>query len=76
MMKRSIKRKLVKARMILNQTLQKILDINHHRKRIQHLEDTRQREVALSEELKVLNKIANYQARLIRHYEDTLEDHR
>lgn len=75
-MKRAIKRKLVKARMILNQTVQKILDVNHHRKRLQYLEDTRKKEAALGEELKVLNKIADYQARLIRHYEDTLENRR
>ena len=58
--------------MILNQTVQRILDINHTRKRLPYLEDKHKKEEALVEELKVLNKIADQQARLIRHYEDTL----
>lgn len=72
MMKRSMKRKLVRARMILNQTVQRILDINHTRKRLPYLDNAHVKERALDEELKVLNKIADHQARLIRHYEDTL----
>ncbi len=71
-MKRSMKRKLVKARMILNQTVQRMLDINHTRKRLPYLDNARVKERALDEELKVLNKIADHQARLIQHYENTL----
>jgi len=75
-MKRSIKRKLVKAKMTLSQTVQKILDINHHRKRLTFLDNAVHKERALNEELKVLNKIAAHQARLIRYYENSLEESR
>ena len=72
MVRRSIKRKLVKARIILNQTIQKILEINHNRKRLRFLKNAQLKEADLNQELKILNKIAAQQARLIRHYEDTL----
>ncbi len=72
MVKRSIKRKLVKARIILNQTIQKILEINRNRKRLRYLKNAQLKEADLNQELKILNKIAAQQARLIRHYEDTL----
>lgn len=71
-MTRAIKRRLIKAKIILNQTIQKILDINHSRKRLPFLENRQVEGQALEEELKLLNKIAAQQARLIRHYEDTL----
>ncbi len=74
MMKRSIKRKLVKAKVTLNQTVQKILDINHTRKRLPFLDNAVHKEQALNEELKILNKIAAHQARLIRYYESSLEE--
>ena len=72
MVRRSIKRKLVKARIILNQTIQKILEINHNRKRLRYLKNAQLKEADLNQELKILNKIAAQQARLIRHYEDRL----
>ena len=71
-MTKSIKRRLLKAKITLNHTIHKILQINHSRKRLPYLEDGRFKERALNEELKVLNKIAAQQARLVRHYEETL----
>lgn len=72
-MKRSIKRKLVRAKVALNTTVEKILDINRKRKRLQlyedHLTDNGEE---LNQELKLLNKIADRQAKLIRKYESTL----
>ena len=72
----SMKKRLLKAKMTLQHTLQKILDINRHRKRLPHYEDPAQREETLSQELKVLNKIAAQQAKLIRYYESALENRR
>lgn len=72
MMTRSIKRKLLRARISLNQTVHKILDINRRKKELRYANNTQQKERALKEELRVLNKIAEQQARLIRHYENHL----
>lgn len=71
-MKRSIKRKLVRAKVALNTTIGKILDINRRRKRLQALDDPSVKEEELNRELKLLNKIADRQAQLIRKYEDSL----
>ena len=76
MMTRAIKRKLVKAKITLNLTIQKILDINQSRKRFAYLQRRTEAEKNLSEELKLLNKIAAQQARLIQHYESTLSGSR
>lgn len=73
-MKRSIKRKLLRARIALNQTIAKILDINRKRKKLQLYEDLPKREVELSEELKLLNKIADRQAKLVQRYESSLAE--
>lgn len=74
-MTKSIKRRLLRARISLNQTLQRILDINRKRKRLSFTEDPISTNEALSEELKVLNKLAEQQARLIRKYENSLAEH-
>ncbi|MEN0004895.1 MAG: hypothetical protein AAF798_12150 [Bacteroidota bacterium] len=73
MLSRSIKRKLIKAKITLNNAIQHILDINRNRKGLRYLDDADQKQDALNEELKVLNKIVAYQAKLIRKYEDTLK---
>lgn len=75
-MTKSIKRKLLNAKIILNQTIHKILEINQSRKRLIYLENSSMRERDLNDELKLLNKIAAQQARLIRHYENTLSSRR
>lgn len=71
-MKRSIKRKLLRAKIALNTTIEKILDINRRRKRLQVFEDSAVKEEELNQELKLLNKIADRQAQLIKKYENSL----
>jgi len=71
-MKRSIKRRLLRAKITLNLTLQKILDINRLRKQLPYLDNPNKAQRELKEELRVLNKIAEKQALLIRHYEESL----
>lgn len=71
-MKRSIKRKLLRAKHALNATVEKILDINRKRKRLQVYEDFAEQEDNLNRELKLLNKIADRQAQLIKKYESSL----
>ncbi len=66
---RAIKKKLLKARIALGHTIQKILDISSLKKRLVHLEHSRQKREEIQEELRVLNKLAAHQARLVRHYE-------
>ncbi|MCB0578162.1 MAG: hypothetical protein KDD10_02480 [Phaeodactylibacter sp.] len=72
MTKRSVKRRLIRARIALNQTIQKILDVNRNRKRLSFTNDPTQREKVLNEELRVLNKVARQQASLVEHYESVL----
>lgn len=73
-MKRSIKRKLLRAKVALNTTIEKILDINRKRKKLQLYEDhVSVGETELNQELKLLNKIADRQAKLIRKYESSLQ---
>ncbi len=74
MMTRTIKRKLLKAKITLNQTIQSILDINRTRKQLNFLSSRKAeaRELSLEEELKVLNRLAAQQAKLVQHYENAL----
>lgn len=73
MTQRSIKRRLIRARIALNQTMQKILDINKSRKQLPYVQDKHEKQEALNEELKVLNKVAAYQAKLVRRYQTIIE---
>jgi len=75
MKSRLLKRKLIRARIKLNQTIQQILDINRRRKGMSLYRELPKRQNELDEELKVLNKIAEQQARLVKHYERSLGDH-
>ena len=72
MMTRLIKRRLLKAKMTLNQTIQKILDINRNRKKLPYFEDANLRRKNLELELKILNKLAEQQVTLIKRYETAL----
>lgn len=72
MIKRSIQRRLLKARISLNHTIQKILDINRNRKKLEYSRQAEIREQRLNEELRLLNKMAEHQDRLIKYYERTL----
>lgn len=69
MTKRSMKRRLVRARIALNQTIHKILEINRKRKRLSFSANAEEREERLTEQLRVLNKTAEQQATLVRRYE-------
>jgi len=69
---RSMKRRLLKARILLSQTVQKILDINKTRKKFSIHKNTHTTKEDFKEELKVLNRIAEHQAQLIRLYETRL----
>lgn len=76
MITRSVKRRLLRARITLNQAIQKILEINRKKKTLPYHANARQEEQTINEELRVLNKIAEQQARLIKHYENTLTTER
>ena len=71
-MTRSMKRRLIRARIKLNQTIQQILEINRNRKKLPFQQNATQVKEGMDEELKVLNKIAEQQAKLIQHYEARL----
>ena len=72
MMTRSIKRKLVKAKISLNHTIQRILDINRQRKKLHYLQNPSKKKENLDDELRVLNKLAEHQVGLIKRYEKEL----
>ncbi|MDX1942770.1 MAG: hypothetical protein SFU99_19560 [Saprospiraceae bacterium] len=76
MITRSMKRRLLRARITLNQTVQKILEINKKKKTLPYRTDARHEAQEISEELRVLNRIAEHQAKLIKHYETTLATER
>lgn len=67
-----MKRKLLKARIALTQTIERILDINRRRKHLTALRNSTTHEQRLAEELKVLNSLATHQAKLVRKYETDL----
>ena len=69
MMTKPIKRKLLKAKISLNHTIQKILEINRKRNVLSDLQNPPKMDVDLSQELKVLNKLAEHQAHLVKRYE-------
>jgi uncharacterized protein YutE (UPF0331/DUF86 family) len=73
---RAVKRKLLKAKISLSQTLQKILEINKNRKNLTYIKNTHRKQETLNEELKVLNKTAEFQNKLIQKYEKLLSGKR
>jgi hypothetical protein len=74
MVTKSIKERLLRAKEILNEALHKLMEINRLKKQLPFLKDREKKEEELSVELKMLNKIVNQQAGLIRKYEDQLQD--
>ncbi|MEM6378162.1 MAG: hypothetical protein AAF705_08110 [Bacteroidota bacterium] len=70
-----MKRRLIRARIKLNQTIQQILEINRSRKKLPYYRNATDLKSNMDERLKVLNKIAEQQAKLIKHYEAKLEEH-
>lgn len=71
-MKRSLKRRLLRSRIALNNTIHTILNINKKRKNLQYTKDSRSEESKLNEELKILNKLAAQQQTLVQKYEKEL----
>jgi len=74
MASRSLKRKWLKTRIALRHTIEKILSINRKRKHIHYVSDSDEKRRQLEEELRVLNAIADNQARMLRTYEQKLVD--
>lgn len=71
---RSLKRKWLKTQIALRQTIQQILTINRKRRQIPHSKNRDVKRRQLEEELRVLNAIADNQARVLRTYEQKLVD--
>ncbi|MDZ4680328.1 MAG: hypothetical protein SH848_00065 [Saprospiraceae bacterium] len=70
MIRRTIASRLKQAKSTLSQTMESILNINRRRKTLPPDPSIKKDQVeALSEELKILNKLAEQQAVLIRKYE-------
>ncbi len=76
MITRSVKKRLLRARIILNQTIQKILEINRKKKTLPYRPNPAQEVQEIQEELRMLNRIAEQQAKLIKHYETALATQR
>ncbi len=72
MTSRLLKRRWLKTKIALSQTIQRILDINRRRKVLSKAENVENFEQQLQEELRVLNRIADQQARMLRKYEADL----
>lgn len=72
MMSRSVKRKLIRAKMSLNQTLQQILEINRNRRKLPYHPNASLAKSVMDERLRVLNRTAEHQAKMIQHYQDKL----
>lgn len=75
-MNRTIIKKMLNAKKALNHTIQKILDINRQRKQRLHYENEWQNQQAFNDELRLLNKMAATQARIVQHYENMLNRRR
>lgn len=65
----SVKKKLLRTKYALGQTIQRILEINKKRKKLPFFRNKEKKEEVLEYDLVVLNKIADKQARLIKKYE-------
>jgi hypothetical protein len=65
----SMKKKLLRTKYALNQTVEKILEINRKRKNLSFFKNRKKKEEVLEQDLLLLNKIAERQARMVRKYE-------
>lgn len=68
-MTRAIKRKWLKAKLTLDESIHRILEINRRKKHLSFFPNNNQQEKDLNEELRLLNRIAEQQAHLLKHYE-------
>lgn len=73
-MNRTIIKKMLNAKKALDHTIEKILEINQKQK--QRLQLKKQRQQLFHEELRLLNKMAATQARIVQHYENMLNNRR
>ena len=72
----SIKHKLIRARIALKHTVEKLLDINKERTKLQKSESKLNQTVELAAEVKLLNRIIRHKVRMIQKYEAVLENER
>ena len=70
----SIKKKLLRTKYALSDTIQRILEINKKRKNLSFFLNKAKKEKALQSDLELLNKIADKQARLIEQYEQSIDE--
>jgi len=68
-----VKKRLLKAKFALTETVEKILDINRKRKRLKLLEGGDTKERKLEMELEMLNDLAEQQAHILRKYETMIQ---
>ena len=68
----STKRKLLKAKLKLQETLQSILDINKRKKALAHAKVPQEQRQEIQSKLRLLNKVVEQQAKLVRLYETKL----
>lgn len=68
-----VKKRLLKAKFALTETVEKILAINQKRKRLRLLEDGEAKKRKLEMELEMLNDLAEQQAHILRKYETMIQ---
>lgn len=68
----SIRRKLLKTKFALDETIKRIMDINRKRKGFSRLADKSYKD-QFAEELKVLNATADIQARVLKKYQKEIK---
>ncbi|RMF03965.1 MAG: hypothetical protein D6772_01360 [Bacteroidetes bacterium] len=73
MKRQLIKRKLLRTRISLEQTLKQILNINRKRRFLSSMPEPDRAQAALEAELRILNQTASNQAQLLKQLEQQLE---
>lgn len=74
MIQTPLRSRLDRAKQALSQTIQKILDINRKRKGLSQTDDVVEQGETLKQELRLLNKMAEQQARVVQTYEQKLKN--
>ncbi len=69
----SIIQRLLTAKDALTSTIQKILDLNRQLKSLRKSKEEVVADVAIKQELKLLNKVADHQAKIVQLYEYRLK---
>lgn len=70
----STKRRLFHAKLKLQETIRNILEINRKKKALANVKNAKEQRLAIQTKLKVLNKVAEQQAKLVRIYERSLPE--